>query len=306
MKDFSQGYTWYPKDWASSETIEELTWNERGVYRELLDKAYMNKNKIPIKKKLWSKKWGLSNDDLQYCLDSLNDEGLIEVGEKYITIPSVDKRMEKYLKSSLGAFITNLKKQRPHLDENHIKGLFKKYNGNLTETLVATPTAPPNAIASTIPNGTPHATPTANINKNKIENKVKDKQESVATSWTVEQKIFIDKLSQEHRDFWHVREGENTNLFTGVWTWINSMNKDQILYLSNQLKFYKKIVSETGRFKCTLPTWMEGKWNEANYSDEYGQKVPKVGPKKDLEVSYKSNLSPDQIDAQKRYASGEN
>lgn len=96
--------------------------------------------------------------------------------------------------------------------------------------------------------------------------------------WSDEEKTFINKLADEHRDYWFVKEAENPRLYMDVWRWIHEMKKDQILFLSKQLSFYKKIVA-TGRFKCTLPNWMDSKWNETNYSDEYGQGVNKMGPK---------------------------
>lgn len=100
-----------------------------------------------------------------------------------------------------------------------------------------------------------------------------------AIVWSDEEKEFIDKLSNNHREFWFVKEADNPRLYMDVWRWISGLEKRQIIYLSTQLEFYKKIIGETGRIKCTLPNWMKEKWNETNYSDTYGQSVNRMGPK---------------------------
>ena len=58
------GYTWYPKDWNNSEAVFELTLQQRGLYRELIDLAMLNDNKIIIKSSVWVRKWNIPQKDL--------------------------------------------------------------------------------------------------------------------------------------------------------------------------------------------------------------------------------------------------
>lgn len=99
-KDFKQGYTWYPKDWVSSEELFELTWDQRGVYRELIDRAYMSDNRIPKKVDVWSRQWVLDPITIGNCIFDLNIKGLIIDKGEYIEIPSVQKRLDVYSQKS--------------------------------------------------------------------------------------------------------------------------------------------------------------------------------------------------------------
>jgi len=43
------GYTWFTKDWRSNMNVSQLSLQEKGFYRELIDECYLqNSNKIQI------------------------------------------------------------------------------------------------------------------------------------------------------------------------------------------------------------------------------------------------------------------
>lgn len=102
-RDFTISYEWYSKDWATNEDVMELNLSERGVYRELIDKAYKTGNCIPINYKLWARVWNCTCKELEKITKHLHSKGLIDVSDKTIKIPSVGKRLDTYyLKSRVG------------------------------------------------------------------------------------------------------------------------------------------------------------------------------------------------------------
>lgn len=88
------GYTWYPKDWGNSEKVFELTLIERGLYRELIDMAMLNDNKTQINVKVWSRKFGSTQDEIESILITLSDLSLIEVNNDLLFIPSCESRLK--------------------------------------------------------------------------------------------------------------------------------------------------------------------------------------------------------------------
>jgi hypothetical protein len=87
------GYTWYPKDWGTSEKVFELTLIERGLYRELIDMAMLNDNKTQINSKIWARKFGSTEDEVEGILITLSDLGLIEIKGDILFIPSCESRL---------------------------------------------------------------------------------------------------------------------------------------------------------------------------------------------------------------------
>jgi len=87
------GYTWYPKDWNNSEAVFELTLQQRGLYRELIDLAMLNDNKTIIKINVWSRRWAVSLDSLKLILTKLEELKLIEVEDNNLFIPSCEPRL---------------------------------------------------------------------------------------------------------------------------------------------------------------------------------------------------------------------
>jgi hypothetical protein len=87
------GYTWYPKDWGNSESVFELNLTERGLYRELIDLAMLNDNKIEIKFDVWSRKFAIDTDSLKSILGKLSILNLIEINKENLFIPSCEPRL---------------------------------------------------------------------------------------------------------------------------------------------------------------------------------------------------------------------
>tara|TARA_R110002051_G_scaffold233916_1_gene295419 strand:+ start:123 stop:854 length:732 start_codon:yes stop_codon:yes gene_type:complete len=91
------GYTWYPKDWGNSEAVFELNLTERGLYRELIDMAMLNDNKTVLNHKVWSRKFGSSNEEIETILITLENLGLIQIdfdGSNELFIPSCEPRLK--------------------------------------------------------------------------------------------------------------------------------------------------------------------------------------------------------------------
>lgn len=88
------GYTWYPKDWGTSESVFELSLSERGLYREFIDLAMLNDNTTEIKKDVWVRKFCVSDIDLNTILDKLLVLNLIEINDNILFIPSCENRLK--------------------------------------------------------------------------------------------------------------------------------------------------------------------------------------------------------------------
>ena len=88
------GYTWYPKDFISDPEIMMMCPAQRGVYRDLIDLAYMNDNKIKYSIDQLCKYTGADEQLLQTVL---NMKAKKEDG--YWVIPSCDQRIKLAQKS---------------------------------------------------------------------------------------------------------------------------------------------------------------------------------------------------------------
>ena len=88
------GYTWYPKDWGTSESVFELSLSERGLYREFIDLAMLNDNTTEIKKDVWVRKFCVSDINLNTILDKLLNLNLIEINDNILFIPSCENRLK--------------------------------------------------------------------------------------------------------------------------------------------------------------------------------------------------------------------
>ena len=87
------GYTWYPKDWGNSESVFELTLIERGLYRELIDMAMLSDNKTTYNAKIWARKFGSTEDEIEGILITLENLKLIELKGDILFIPSCESRL---------------------------------------------------------------------------------------------------------------------------------------------------------------------------------------------------------------------
>jgi uncharacterized protein YdaU (DUF1376 family) len=84
------GYTFYPKDYISDPDVMMMTPAERGVYRDLIDLAYMHNNQIKYNLFQLSRYCNCSEKEVQDVLDLKGKK----VGE-FWTIPSCEKRIAK-------------------------------------------------------------------------------------------------------------------------------------------------------------------------------------------------------------------
>lgn len=89
------GYTFYPKDWNTSEAVFELSLEERGFYRELIDLAMLNDNKTEIKLTVWARKFASDINILENILNRLEALKLvsIDVSNNVLFIPSCEARL---------------------------------------------------------------------------------------------------------------------------------------------------------------------------------------------------------------------
>lgn len=82
------GYTWYPKDFISDPDVMFMTAAERGVYRDLIDLAYMSDNAIKYSVDLLAKYTHSDVETVQKILDIKGEK----IGDIW-TIPSCAKRI---------------------------------------------------------------------------------------------------------------------------------------------------------------------------------------------------------------------
>lgn len=82
------GYTWYPKDFISDPDVMFMTACERGVYRDIIDLAYMSDNKIRYSAEMLAR---YTNSDVETVEKVLSLKG--QKRGDYWTIPSCEKRL---------------------------------------------------------------------------------------------------------------------------------------------------------------------------------------------------------------------
>lgn len=104
------GYTWYPKDWGSSESVFELNLAERGLYREFIDLAMINNNVTKINFDVWIRKFCVSIEELNVILDKLIALKLIEIKGDILIVPSCESRLNLVRGGSKGG-----KKSKPSI-----------------------------------------------------------------------------------------------------------------------------------------------------------------------------------------------
>lgn len=96
-KKEGRGYTFWVRDWQSDDKVFDLTLEERGLYRELIDEAHFCENKVKIDVESWSRKWKANANQIETILELLRDKGLIQYipnpSTKMLTIPSCEKRI---------------------------------------------------------------------------------------------------------------------------------------------------------------------------------------------------------------------
>lgn len=119
------GYTFYPKDFISDPEVMMMSPEERGVYRDLIDLAYLNDNKITFSIEQLCRYTGANENLLKNVLKNKGKEH-----KNYYSIPSCDKRIEKATKSrSNGA-----KGGRPPVKPNPNPNPINNPDNNLDQT----------------------------------------------------------------------------------------------------------------------------------------------------------------------------
>lgn len=86
-------YTWYPKDWQSSDTVFNLTLEQRAIYRELIDLAYLENNAINPTYSIWARRWNTSSENLVKIIGDLIEFGMVKLSGKYLVVPSCEARL---------------------------------------------------------------------------------------------------------------------------------------------------------------------------------------------------------------------
>lgn len=123
------GYTFYPKDWQTSDAVFELNLAERGFYRELIDLAMLNDNSTEIKIDVWSRKYNVSIEELETIINKLIELKLVLLKSDKFYIPSCEKRI-------------NIKTRNAN---NGAKGGAPKGNANALKTTQIQPKNNPNS-----------------------------------------------------------------------------------------------------------------------------------------------------------------
>lgn len=97
------GYTWFTKDWRSNMNVLNLSLEEKGFYRELIDECFIkHSEKIVINCKVFTRVYQLNSRSLARLLAKLHESSLIvcpkfdqTLTEVEIVIPSISKRLGK-------------------------------------------------------------------------------------------------------------------------------------------------------------------------------------------------------------------
>ena len=88
------GYTFYPKDWQTNDDVFELNLEQRAVYRELIDLAMTNDNKVEFKLSTWSRKLGVTIAKLEELIkDLISFDLVVRTDNELYFIPSCEKRL---------------------------------------------------------------------------------------------------------------------------------------------------------------------------------------------------------------------
>lgn len=120
------GYTFYPKDWRSSMNVSQLTLQEKGFYRELIDECFIqSSSKILINCKTFTRINQLNVRSFARLLAKLHESLLIvcpnfdqTLTEVEILIPSVSHRLGVIKDASNGGKAKALNTQKSSAKEN--------------------------------------------------------------------------------------------------------------------------------------------------------------------------------------------
>ena len=87
------GYMFYPQNWKTDLSVLRLTLEQRAVYRELIDDAYLMNNKVEVETSLWARLWGVEKSKVDDILEQLKLSGLVVLKGKYLSVPSCNERL---------------------------------------------------------------------------------------------------------------------------------------------------------------------------------------------------------------------
>jgi hypothetical protein len=127
------GYTFYPRDWSTSDAVFELTLEQRGFYRELIDIAMLNDNKTDIKLSVWARKFATDTNTLQNILEVLETLKLIQIerinfGNDLLFIPSCEARLKLVRAGRKGGKVKPTPKPTPKPKVKQIENKIKENN----------------------------------------------------------------------------------------------------------------------------------------------------------------------------------
>lgn len=108
------GYTWYPKDFISDPDVMMMTPTERSIYRDLIDLAYLNGNKITYSIDALVRYTNASAKEIKQVIET---KGVQHDG--YFSIPSCDKRIEKAERSRTNGKTGGKPKTEPKDNPEH-------------------------------------------------------------------------------------------------------------------------------------------------------------------------------------------
>ena len=106
------GYTWYQENWRSSQKVWGLTLTQRGLYRELIDLAYDQDNKIVLDYDTFSHYCRIRKSVLVKMLSQLMSRSLIILHEDYISVTSVESRLQLVRSGRLGGLSSSKEKEK--------------------------------------------------------------------------------------------------------------------------------------------------------------------------------------------------
>lgn len=136
------GYTWYPQDWKTDESVLELSLEARAVYRELIDSAYLKNNEIQLKITLWARLWNVDKKHLENIISELEEGKLVVINDGILSVPSCETRLNIINRNRSNGKAGGRPKtqKKPKANPNH--------NPNKTQTITQTkPKANPNQKA---------------------------------------------------------------------------------------------------------------------------------------------------------------
>lgn len=154
-------YTWYVKDWRSSRRVFRLSLEERGFYRELIDRAYEFENRVIIEEDLWAREFSCRQKKIHEMIVKLSemfDENgvpMLIIEGNILSIPACTPRLNLIIGGRNGG------KKRSQNTDNQTSDV-KRLDKGLIEKIKA----PPQALDEAYPKALPQANTYNGFNTN--------------------------------------------------------------------------------------------------------------------------------------------